>query len=402
MMRQVIPKNIPDTPGVYLFKKGKGILYIGKATSLKDRVRSYFSGDIAESRGARIVKMLEEAQSVSWQETDSVLEALILEAALIKKHQPPYNAREKSDKSFLFVGITDEDFPRVITIRERNLQTTNDKLLATFGPFPHASQLKEALKIVRKIFPFRGEKDPVSREKKGKSYLNRELGLVPDFNVLGKRGYARTIKNIILFFEGKKGALVKKLEREMKSAAHKHEFEEAEHIKRQIFALNHIRDVSLIKNPRQSASIRELRVEAYDVAHIAGTNRVGVMTVVECGEAQRSEYRTFNIKTVRSGDTDALREILERRLAHSEWQMPNIIVVDGGVAQERVAHSVLKSAGVTIPVVAVTKNAAHRPQAVRGPRALVRAHEADILLANSEAHRFSLAKHRRKRKISRN
>lgn len=113
--------NLPDNPGVYFFMKGKEILYIGKATSLKNRVQSYFSSDIAETRGPRIVKMLQEATSVRVEKTDSVLEALILEAVLIKKYQPMYNAKEKSDTSFNYVVITDEVFPRVFTLREREL-----------------------------------------------------------------------------------------------------------------------------------------------------------------------------------------------------------------------------------------------------------------------------------------
>jgi len=98
--------NLPDKPGIYQFKKGRQILYIGKATSLRDRVRSYFAGDLVESRGPRLIKMLAEANDLSWQETDSVLEALILESTLIKKHQPKYNAREKDDKSFNYIIIT--------------------------------------------------------------------------------------------------------------------------------------------------------------------------------------------------------------------------------------------------------------------------------------------------------
>src|SRR4051812_306473 len=107
-------KKFPDAPGVYFFTRGSGqkkeILYIGKATSLCDRVRSYFAADIATTRGPLIVKMLNEFDDITFQQTDSVLEALILEAHLIKKHQPPANIQEKDDKSFNFVIITDEDF----------------------------------------------------------------------------------------------------------------------------------------------------------------------------------------------------------------------------------------------------------------------------------------------------
>jgi len=169
-------------------------------------VKSYFSSDIASSRGPLIEKMLAEATNVDFNVTDSVLEALVLEVQLIKKHQPLYNSKEKSDKSFNYVAITREDYPRVFTVRGRDLveKYEPEDFRYTFGPFPHGGELREALRIVRKIFPFRGEKDPVEAHKRGKSYIRREIGLVPDFEVVGKREYGWTIQHIRLFFEGKK------------------------------------------------------------------------------------------------------------------------------------------------------------------------------------------------------
>lgn len=150
--------DIPDAPGVYRFRDPrKQILYVGKATSLRDRVKSYFNGDITVARGTRIAHMVAEAKTVDWEKTDSVLEALILEANQIKKYQPPYNVREKDNKSFNYIVITDEPFPRVLLVRGRDLfQKWHDRdIKHLFGPFPHGTVLKEALRIVRKIFPFR-------------------------------------------------------------------------------------------------------------------------------------------------------------------------------------------------------------------------------------------------------
>ena len=114
--------KITDKPGVYFFKKGKVILYIGKATSLRDRTRSYFSKDLIATRGPSILDMVVQADKIDWQETDSVLEALILEAELIKKHLPKYNVREKDDRSWNYVCITDEEIPKVLIIRGRELE----------------------------------------------------------------------------------------------------------------------------------------------------------------------------------------------------------------------------------------------------------------------------------------
>ena len=157
--------KVPDEPGVYLFKKGRKILYIGKATSLRDRVRSYFSLDLVNGRGSAIVAMVAEANSLAYRRTDSVLEALILEANEIKKNQPIYNSKEKDDKSYNYITITKEDFPKVLVTRGSG----------TFGPFPHGAELKEALKIIRKIFPYRDDKCKLI----GKPCFNAQLGLCP-------------------------------------------------------------------------------------------------------------------------------------------------------------------------------------------------------------------------------
>lgn len=392
--------KIPDTPGVYFFKKGKQILYAGKATSLRSRVRSYFSGDISQSRGPRIVKMLEEATDVSFEETDSVLEALIREAQLIKKYQPLYNSKEKSDKSYNHVVITNEPYPRVFTVRGRDLVEKYEAsdFRYTFGPFPHGNELKEALRIIRKIFPFRGEKDPIVNKQRRASYLRREIGLVPDFEQIGKQEYRRTIQHIRLFFEGKKKKkLISELEKKMQTLAQEQKFEEAEHIKRQIFALQHIRDVSMIKE--ENAQTDSLRFEAYDVAHTAGTETVGVMVVLEDGRPQKSRYRKFKL-TGTGGDTGGLKEMLTRRLHHDEWPLPRVIVVDGGKAQQNAAQHVLEGFGYAIPVVAVTKNERHQPKKILGPQEYVSQYERDIVIANSEAHRFALSFHRQRRKKS--
>ena len=157
--------KLPDAPGVYIFRGPKHeILYIGKAASLHDRVRSYFALDIAETRSSAIAKMAATAHTLTWTETGSVLEALILEANLIKQHQPPYNIRDKDNKSFNYLVVTKEDFPRVLIVRGRDLfqKWNNADIKKLFGPFPEGGSLKVALKIVRKIFPFRDTCTPCS------------------------------------------------------------------------------------------------------------------------------------------------------------------------------------------------------------------------------------------------
>jgi len=415
--------NLPDKPGVYLFFKGKDILYIGKATSLKDRVRSYFGKDLIDTRGPLLVDMVFKAENIEWIETPSVLEALILEANLIKKHQPYYNTKEKSDKSFNYVCITHDELPKVLVLRGKNLDKSDYKKV--FGPYTNGGQLREALKIIRKIFPFYDDKTKNYKE------FYQQIKLVPSDE--NKKEYLRNIKHIILFLNGKKKDIIIDLNREMKIHAKKLEFEKAGEIKRKIFALNHINDIALIKgesayekmNLKNSSAFAlgdigqgthdalnssnlSFRIEAYDIAHMSGQNMVGVMTVIEDGEVAKSEYKKFKIKTQKdANDVGALKEVLERRLKHAEWSLPSFIVVDGGTAQINIAEKVLRENNLDIPVVAVTKDNRHKVakltlsprsdlKGVQGPT-FINKYKREIILANNEAHRFAITYHKQMR-----
>lgn len=397
--------KLPDEPGIYLFKKGTKILYIGKATSLQDRVRSYFSSDLADGRGERIVSMVQLADNLSFEKTDSVLEALILEANLIKRHQPPYNVDEKDNKSFNYVILTKEDFPRVLVVRGRDLyqQWEQKDITYTFGPFPHGTQLQEAMKIVRRIFPYRDAKCipcGTLKNKNCKPCFNRQIGLCPGVctGEESKAEYARTIHNIKDLFSANFHGLKRRLTKEMHALAKSEKFEEARTRRAQVHALEHIRDVSLLKAEHRIAPGGGVRIEGYDVAHTAGTETVAVMTVISNGEKMPAAYRKFKILSATNDDTAALREVLERRLNHPEWPLPRVFVIDGGKSQMNAAQKVLKKKGIEIPMVGVVKNEFHKPERLIGHASSIKAHERDILLANSEAHRFAINWHRNRRR----
>tara|TARA_B100000745_G_scaffold261530_1_gene185399 strand:+ start:1240 stop:2466 length:1227 start_codon:yes stop_codon:yes gene_type:complete len=400
-------KQLPDAPGVYFFLGSKKeILYIGKATSLKNRVRSYFAKDLSDKRSKMIAQMVDEAKTVEWTVTDSVLEALILESNLIRSHKPKYNTIAKDDKSYNQLIITNEEFPRVLVIRAKDLTEKYEEgdILYHFGPFTSGSLFKEALKIVRKLFKYYDTNNPVGSEKtkveRGKIDFNRQIGLYPTEN--NREEYLRTIRHIRLFFEGKKAEVIAELEVEMMQHAAEQRFEEAEMIKRKVFALQHIQDVALIKDEnRLYRDENRIRIEAYDIAHLNGEDMVGVMTVVEGGEVAKSEYRKFKIQSVTgSNDPAALKEVLERRLQHPQWPYPQVIVVDGSTAQKNAAEHVLRKVGVLIPVVAVVKDERHKPVRLIAAKKLLEKHEHAILLANAESHRFALQYHRSKRKVA--
>lgn len=398
-------KKLPDAPGVYFFLgTKKEILYIGKATSLRNRVRSYFSEDIKEKRSELIEKMVVEAKTVEWTQTDSVLEALILETNLIRTHKPHYNTRSKDDKSYNHLIITNEEFPRVLVVRGKDLteQFTEKEIKYHFGPFPSGLLFREALKIVRRLFKFYDTKDPVGNEKsklaRGKIDFNRQIGLYPDQQ--SKTEYLKTIRHIKLFFEGKKKQIIKELHKEMMTLAKAERFEEADTVKRRIFALEHIQDVALIKDENKTyQDDKRLRLEAYDIAHLGGDDMVGVMTVVVGHEPKKSDYRKFKVKSLQgSNDTGALKEVLERRFRHPEWPFPQVLVVDGSTAQKNAAEHVLRKVGLVIPVVAVVKDDRHKPTRLLGAKKLTDTHHDAILLANAEAHRFAVTYHREKRR----
>ena len=406
--RQLQALALPDIPGVYVFRGAKKqMLYIGKATSLRDRVRSYFANDLLHTRGKHIVDMVTLAETVTFTPTDSVLEALILEAAMIKEHQPYYNTKEKDNKSFNYVVITNETFPRVLTIRERVMLSgtgSTAEYRFVFGPFPQGSDLQEALRIVRKIFPFRDRCTPGQ----GKPCFDYQIGLCPGVCVgaISEEEYAERIKHIALFFQGKKGAVIKRLEQAMHRAAKELEFERAGEFKKMVFGLRHIKDVSLLSADVRDASRRSSahrakahRIEAYDIAHISGKYTVGVMVVVEDGLPKKSAYRKFKIKIDpdRSDDTLHLEEVLSRRFAHAEWPRPDLLVIDGGVAQKRRAQKVLSALELTIPVVSVVKDERHKPRAIMGDKEIAESYKHGILIGNAESHRFAVAYHRQLR-----
>lgn len=405
-VQDLTKSNLPDVPGVYLFKRGRKILYIGKATSLRDRVRSYFDDDLIATRGPRIVDMVTRAERVVFTTTPTVLEALVLEASLIKKYLPPANAIGKDDSSFLHAVITKEAIPRVLAIRGKNINFDTNVTLdgqaldKIFGPFPSGTQLREALRLLQRIFPFFDTARPVDTLKPNKHHaakieFNKQIRQYP--RITDERSYRKTIRNVALFLSGRGKALRTTLEKEMHTAAKAERFEDAATARRELFALDHVQDVSLIKDERLEYARDKTsygRIEAYDTAHLSGTHAIGVMTVLEDGEVAKKEYRTFRIRgAVKNDDIASLKELLTRRFGHPEWPYPRAIVIDGGTTHKKAAESVLRQLDITIPVAAVVKDERHRPREVIGAQ---RAHirEVDAVLANSEAHRFSLSRHR--------
>ncbi len=374
-------------------RSGK-IIYIGKAVNLKRRVSGYF----LRPQEARISKMVSEIAKISFLKTDTAIEALILESGLIKKHSPPYNIREKDDKSFLRVVITKDAFPRVILAYGKELQDIPAK--AVFGPFTSSSSIREALRIIRRIFPYSVH----SADKIGKARrpcFEYEIGLCPGtcIGAVSKKEYLKNIKNIRLFFEGRKERILKSLEKEMKEAAKKTEFEKAAKLRGQIFALKHIQDVALISENKiedESKPEPSKRVEGYDISNISGTSAVGSMVVWQNGGINKKEYRLFRIKTIiGSNDVGMLKEVITRRL-NNAWPLPDLIMVDGGLVQVSAAKKAIAEKGLVIPVVGIAKGPERKKNDFTGKfPSWIKPEE--LIKLRDEAHRFAISYHRRVR-----
>ncbi|MDP3947565.1 MAG: GIY-YIG nuclease family protein [bacterium] len=388
--------HLPETPGVYLMKGADGsILYIGKAANLKRRVSSYF----LRPQDYRITRLVGEIRKIDYVKTDTALEALILESALIKKHQPPFNVREKDDKSFLYVEIAPGRFPRVLLARGRD-----PKRGKRFGPFADAGSLKEAMRILRRIFPWNVHKpEEVGMFKR--PCFDAQIGLCPGtcIGTVSRPEYLKTIRNIRLLFAGKKSAIVKRLAEEMRAASRALEFEKAEALRRQIFALEHIRDIALITEDKiaeiaeGTAPRRVPRIEGYDISNISGTSATGSMVVFTGDRRELDQYRKFRIKTVEgANDVAMLGEVLDRRFKN-DWPLPDLILVDGGVAQVNAARAVLKKSDLPIPVVGMVKGPERKRTDIVGTLSLKIA-KRTLIRVRDEAHRFAIGYHKKLRR----
>jgi excinuclease ABC subunit C len=388
---------IPSIPGVYFFRDGEDRpLYIGRATSLRDRISSYFKADLIADRGPRIVDMITKADKVTWEETTSVLEAIILESNLIKKYQPPYNVDERDDKSSYYIVITEELWPKVFTVRARDFDKnkTDDKLgyeiKSIFGPYPHGNLVREALVILRKIFPF---KDNKSRDSKYNEFYKAINRSPKDNSEKSRLMYLETINELIMFLSGNKKDLINKLKIDMQELAEQMLFEEADLKKKMIYALGHINDIALIKKENKT---HNLRFEAYDVAHIAGSEVVGVMVASVGGAFDSSQNRLFKLKKDKNDDVANLIEILNRRLDHTEWQYPDFIIVDGSTAQINSANFVVQSRRINIPVIGVVKDNKHKAKNFVGHMDIINKYKDEIIALNYEAHRVAVNFHRKR------
>lgn len=394
--------ELPPRPGVYFMKDAAGkTMYIGKATSLRTRVTSYFS----RPADARIERMVSKIRAIDYQETPTAIEALMLEAQLIKKHQPPYNVDEKDDKSFVHLVFTREPFPKPVLVRGHELARMSKKqFLYRFGPFRSAFAVRSALDTLRRSFPWTtctpGRKRPC---------FYRHLHQCPGVctGEITSAEYKKIIRSLARFFAGDRAGVVRTMRAQMKRAAAARRYEEAGEIRDRLYALDHIRDVAGMK--REDAVLEKYidifgRVEGYDISNTGGQESVASMVVFEDGEPKKSEYRKFKIETVEgANDVASLAEVLKRRFAHDGWRMPDLVLVDGGVPQVGAARKALDAIGVKVPLVGMAKGPDRKGDELVFDKSdyelarLVNGFRSMLRRVRDEAHRFAIGFHRQRR-----
>ncbi len=394
--------KLPKGPGVYyMYNVRNTIIYVGKATSLKARVSSYWQ----RPQNQQISRFLFEVDHIRVKETPSALEALILEANEIKRLQPRHNSLQKDDKRFAQIVITRENFPQVLVTRPTDKRT--EPIKQSFGPYLSAHSAKVALKLLRRIFPFRCNR-PVNS---GRACVYYHLGLCPGtcLGLVTKERYAETILRLVEFLSGKRTAVIRSLRNAMRQAAKDRNFEEAAKLRDQLFALEHVYDVALLTDD-DNLAISQFpiqRIECYDISLAAGRDAVGSMVVLRYGLPTSNEYRHFKIRTVNgTNDVAMLTEVLTRRINHPEWPLPDIFAVDGGIPQRNAAVKALRASGIAKPaVIGITKGPERkRADLVMNGAAEAIAHhyglnrdelERVLRTARDESHRFAITYHRK-------
>lgn len=332
-------RTCPLTPGVYLIKDQAGVpVYIGKARSLRSRLQSHFGPAIHPEFKEMLIRR--EAIKIDLLHTATEAEALLLEASLIKHHQPKYNRMLKDDKSYPYLKITQEEFPRLLIVRGRPSDGSK-----YYGPFTNVRLLRQAVAMLRRLFPMR-TCDPMPAKVCLLYHIRQCPG--PCEGHTDAAGYAASVKELCNFLDGKRDAIVRSLSRRMKEAAENRQFELARTYRDQIQALSAVAvgrspQGALADRPSALQDMQRIlglsrypsRIECFDISNIQGKNPVGSMVVMIDGKPARSEYRRFKIRTVEGiDDYRMMREVVGRRyerLLAEKAPLPDLVLIDGGL-----------------------------------------------------------------------
>ena len=411
-------KTLPSAPGVYFHKNQQGeVIYVGKAAVLKNRVRQYFQNTEKDPKTAALVA---EIADTDWIVVETEMDALFLESEMIKRYMPQWNILLRDDKTVSYVRINMKDeIPYVSTTRN-----PLDDGATYIGPFYAKNTILKALRILRKIFPF------YEKPYDGKKTLNTDLSLTPGIEIgkITPKEYKKNLHNLIRYLNGDRKKLILDLERQMKSAAALHDFEEAAKLRDEYFGLKGLKrkiifsdkeflDLSSDKALLELKQLLNLqdpprRIEGYDISHISGTNTVASMVVFQNGVSDRTAYRKFKIRSSKNDDTASMHEVIFRRLKHQEWPFPDLVILDGAMPQLSAVLGLLSA--TNIPVIGRNKSGDHTRNAdvnliipIKQPDGQYlfqsKVYSNDSHLAklitriDEESHRFAITYHRQLR-----
>lgn len=441
-------KKLPDKPGVYIHKDKKGrVIYVGKATSLRNRVRQYFAS--MRNMDAKTRSMVSKIAEFETIETETEMEALILECNLIKEYLPKYNIMMKDDKSYPYIKVTlGEDYPRL----QKTRLVKNDKS-RYFGPYANTGAVNQMVDLLNGIYGLKRCSQTFDFEEKVyKPCLNYHIKQCQGVcqGRISKEDYRKTVDEVMDFLAGRKKPLLGGLKSKMKEASDRMAYEEASYYRDLIMAAQAILELAnsqLAKDTRKLAErdailesdeekarrkkekseylaskLREItkrdkdllhlpldqvRIEAFDVSNLAGVDSVGAMVVFTGGRPLKKAYRRFRVRTEGIDDTGSLQEILFRRLKKALegdkafTPLPDYILMDGGKGQVSSAEKVVAALNLEIPVLGMVKDDKHRSKSLiyqgkeyelKKDRELLRR----ISEIQDEVHRFAITYHKQR------
>jgi excinuclease ABC subunit C len=367
-------KVLPQSIGIYLFRKGEEYIYIGKSLNIRERVHNHKERVDIDSKEKAI---LENSDRLEFIICSSELHALVLESQLIQKHRPPYNVIWKDDKSYLYIKIPIKDeFPRVSLVRREE-----DGKSLYFGPYSSTRDVRFLLRAIRKVVPFCTQKQPLKKpcfySKIG--LCNPCPGLVGedlDEKMKLKKIYRANIRKVISILQGNAEVVLEELKKRITNFSKNEEYESAIELRDRLLHLEqliHLRsfekfeyssaydpEVALQKletllksvtyNPKSLS-----RIECYDISNLMQKEATASMVVATNGIMDKAEYKRFKLKELGVSDFKMLTETITRRMSN-DWTMPDLLVVDGGTPQVVTISGVLKRLGLDIPLIGIAKH----------------------------------------------
>lgn len=410
-------RTFPTTPGVYLMKDSQDrVIYVGKAVNLRNRAGSYFTDAARTER--RTAELVREIHNIDCIETDSEVDALLMEARLIKDIQPRFNSQLKDDKTFPYLQIsTREDFPRVEFTR-----TPASKNVRLYGPFTNAGKLRGMIAVLQKIFRFRTctldieEADERWRWFRPCLLASINQCTAPCNQRISKEEYREDIRRLRLFLDGGRDRLLKQMQKEMQKASQEQKYEKAGRIRDDIEALKslnlkgdleeHAQPEVFYHDPKKGlAGLKKVlqlseiprRIEGIDIAHLQGGETVASLVQFIDGLPFKHGYKRYRIRTVEGVDDFAsMREVVARRFRRLQQEgesFPDILLIDGGRGQLNAVMETMKQMDIRPPF---TISLAKREEEIfvpgrREPHRLSRHSYALRLLqyVRDESHRFA-------------